>query len=89
MDLEFASIELQKLFTDSQGAEKYKESAYKGFLVVTTLMLNAVTLKDLSIFRRKNFEELKGARRGEYSLRLDQQYGSSSGLIQIELPLSS
>jgi len=65
---------LRRLYTETQGAHKYAAGVVDAFFEVVAIIVAAPDERELYRYRSLKFEELKGNRKGQYSLRLNKQY---------------
>ncbi|MBM4429866.1 MAG: plasmid maintenance system killer [Chloroflexi bacterium] len=74
MRFQFKKRRLQVLYTEGKGAHKYPAGVVAAFSEVMAIIESASDQQELRAFKSLHFEQLKGARRGECSLRLNDQY---------------
>ena len=74
----FDSDDLQKLYqiplSELRGKKSYPYEVINQYKKKVQLLISIQNLEDLKQFRGLNFERLKGNRKGQYSIRLNNQY---------------
>ena len=81
MRIDFKSRELYLLYTEERNAHRYPPGVIVNFFEVMTIIAGAANENDIRAMKSLHFEKLSGARRRQYSLRLNKQYRL---IIQIE-----
>lgn len=74
MEIEFRNPDLERLETDDAGQGAYGIAIVKAFRKVVNFIRCAVDERDFRAMRSLNFENLKGDRSHQYSLRLNAQW---------------
>lgn len=74
MKFEFKNKALLLLYTDEKGAHHYPANVVESFFDVMAAIEAAVNESDIRALKGLRYEELKGARHGQVSLRLNRQY---------------
>ena len=74
MEVRFENEDLEKLATDPKSDGGFSRDIVKAFRKRVQFIRSAKDERDFWAFRRVGFEKLKGARRGEYSMRLNDQF---------------
>ena len=74
MDVEFDDDDLDKLEVDPRATCGFTQGVVKGFRKAMQAIRNAEDERDLYALRGLRFEKLKGDRRGQRSLRCNDQY---------------
>jgi proteic killer suppression protein len=74
MDVEFASEELRRLEVDPTFGGGWDAAIVRGFRKVMQAIRAAADERDLYALRGLRFEKLKGQRKHQHSLRLNQQW---------------
>ena len=70
----FADRKLEKFYTEEKGAHKYPEGVVDAFFDVVALIADAPDERDLYALKSLHYEKLKGKRRHQRSLRLNDQF---------------
>ena len=78
---DFKSRELLLLYTEERNTRRYPPGVVDSFFEVMAIIASAANENDIRAMKSLHFEKLSGARRGQYSLRLNKQYRL---IIQIE-----
>jgi proteic killer suppression protein len=78
MKVYFNTNELQEFYetplNELRGKRNYPKAVIKQYKSKVQLLLSLPKLEDLAKFRGLNFEHLKGDRKGQCSIRLNDQY---------------
>lgn len=74
MEVRFEDDELKRLAGDASFDGGKPRAIVKGFRKLIQLILSAKDERHFYGFRGVNFEKLRGARAGEYSMRINDQY---------------
>ncbi len=74
MDLEFDDENLRQLATDANYLGGYSPAVVKSFRKKIQIIKSAIDERDLYAMRSLNFKELKGSRKGDFSIRLNRQW---------------
>lgn len=76
MLVKFSNDYLEKLYEGKtvKGKPRYSEQVIKKFVQKVTILKNVENSIALYQFRGLNFEELKGDKKGVYSIRIDLSY---------------
>ena len=74
MDVEFGDDDLDRLEVDPQATCGLPQGVVKGFRKAMQAIRNAVDERDLYALRGLRFEKLSGDRKGQRSLRCNDQY---------------
>jgi proteic killer suppression protein len=78
MIIYFATEELLKLYetplSNMKGKQKFSRDIIKQYKKKVQLLIAIPKLENLSQFRSLNFEQLKGNKKGQCSIRLNDQY---------------
>ena len=76
MVVKFENDYLQNLYEGNQlkGKPKYSDPVIRSFILKVNIMKNVENSNSLTQFKGLNFEELKGNRKGIYSIRIDRSY---------------
>lgn len=94
MIVEFEAVELEELYETPleaiKGKRKYPVEVIKQYKKKVAVLIGINVLEDLRAFRGLNFEYLKGDRKGQCSIRLNDQYRlifvpTKDGSIQVLL----
>lgn len=72
MEIKFATKDLEALYTDEEGAERYPSEVVSAFFRRVDLIRGAVDERDLRAMKSAHFEKLEGTER--YSMRLNRQW---------------
>ena len=70
----FQTRKLEALYTDEKGAHKYPVGVVDAFFNVVSVIAAARDERDLYALKGLRFEKLKGQRKGQHSLRLNDQW---------------
>jgi toxin HigB-1 len=70
----FKDKKLEKMFYWEKGKEKYPPGVVDRFFDVMTVINNADDERALASFHSLNFEKYRNHRKGQYSIRLNNQY---------------
>ena len=70
----FKTARLLQLYTNMKGSTKYSSSVIDAFFEVMAIIVAAPDERDFYAIKSLHFEKLQGDRRGERSLRLNDQY---------------
>ena len=70
----FKNKKLEALYTEEKGAHKYPPGVVDAFLEVMSVISAAVDERDLYELKGLRFEKLKGDRKGQHSIRLNDQF---------------
>ncbi|MEZ4735022.1 MAG: type II toxin-antitoxin system RelE/ParE family toxin [Caldilineaceae bacterium] len=70
----FATDELRNLYTNREGAARYGVEVVEAFFRVMAIIRNAGDERDLRTMRSLHYEQLKGKRSHQHSLRLNRQW---------------
>lgn len=74
MEIEFTDANLERLYTEESYTAGLSPAIVKAFRKVTQMIRAAVDERDLYARPALRFEKLLGKRKGEHSLRLNDQY---------------
>jgi len=78
MEVQFGNLKLERLFVTPlkqfKGKQSFPVEVIKQFKKRIPLLMAITKLDDLRMFKGLNFEYLKGERKGECSIRLNDQY---------------
>lgn len=74
MKSRFTDKKLERLYTEEKGAKKFPKAVVENFFHVMGVIDAATSTQDLRALKGLRFEQLKGARAGQSSLRLNDQY---------------
>ena len=74
MRFRFQTRKLRRLYEEEYGARKYPEQVVDAFFDVLAVIDSALDERDLYALKSLHYEKLKGARRGQRSLRLNEQF---------------
>ena len=74
MDIEFASDDLRKLATDTDEKGGFDAAIVKAFRKAIQVIAAAPDERTLRAYRSFRFKQLKGQRKGEWSIRLNRQW---------------
>jgi proteic killer suppression protein len=70
----FKNKKLEALYTEEKGAHKYSPGLVDAFLDVMSVIAAAVDERDLYKLKGLRYEKLKGDRKGQHSIRLNDQF---------------
>lgn len=70
----FKNKKLEALYTEEKGAKKLPRAVVDAFFQVMTAIVAAASTQDLRELKSLHFEQLKGDRAGQCSVRLNAQY---------------
>ena len=70
----FVSDDLRNLYTKREGAADYGTEVVDAFFKVMAIIRNANDERDIRAMRSLNYEQLKGRRSHQHSLRLNRQW---------------
>jgi proteic killer suppression protein len=70
----FAKKNILQLYTDRKGARKYPAPVVDAFFKAVAMMSAAKDERDLYSLKSSHFEKLKGKRRNQHSVRLNDQF---------------
>jgi proteic killer suppression protein len=65
---------LEDLYFEEKGAYKYPREVVDAFFYVMSVIEAAIDIREFYNLKGLHFEKLKGSRRDEHSMRLNQQY---------------
>ena len=74
MEVEFAEEDLRQLLYEAGFSMGLGQAVVRGYRKVMGVVLAAVDIRDLRALRSLRFEKLKGKRKGQWSLRLNDQW---------------
>lgn len=74
MDWRFANRTLELLYTRGDGKQVYPEEVVRAFLRRVNDVRSARSEQDLRAMKSLHYEQLKGDRQGQISLRLNKQW---------------
>ena len=74
MRFEFKNKKLAALYTEEKGARKYGAAVVAAFFDVMDVINNAKDERDLYALKSLRYEQLKGARSHQRSIRLNRQF---------------
>ena len=74
MRFRFKTHKLRALYTDNAGASKFPAAVVAAFFRRMATIESAQDERDLYAVKGVHFERLKGARAGQHSMRLNDQY---------------
>ena len=74
MRFRFKSKKLKALYTEERGAHKYPPGAVDAFFRVMSTIAAALDERDLYALKGLRYEKLKGGRREQHSIRLNDQF---------------
>lgn len=74
MRFQFRSKKIQSLYTEEKGAHKYPEGVVKAFFEAMAVISSARDERDIRALKLFRYEKLKGSRRGEHSICLNDQF---------------
>ena len=70
----FGNKKLEALYVEEKGAKKYSTAVVDGFFEVVEIIRAAKDERDIRVFQSLRYEKLKGDRRGQWSLRINDQF---------------
>jgi toxin HigB-1 len=70
----FKNDDLRKLYVDGVGGKNYSQEVVTAFFRVIGVIKNAVDERDLRKLKSLHYEQLKGKRHHQHSLRLNRQW---------------
>ncbi len=74
MRFRFAEAKLEELYTRGRGGKRYSKQVLDAFLRAIATIDAAADERDLYAQKGLHFEKLKGDRKGQRSIRLNQQW---------------
>jgi proteic killer suppression protein len=74
MEFRFKSKKLESLYFECKGEQEYGAPVVKAFFKVMAIIDNAVDERDIRAFKALRYENLKGDRNGQSSVRLNDQW---------------
>lgn len=74
MDVEFADSNLERMYADKTFSGGHSDAVVKGFRKVMSWIHGAADERNLYAFRSLHFEKLKGKRRHQRLLRINDQW---------------
>ncbi len=74
MDVSFADDDLERLFTDAQYSGGYSKALVRSFRQKVQFILAASDERDLRQWKSLHYEQLKGKRKHQCSIRLNKQW---------------
>ena len=74
MRFRFTKKQLEALYTEGKGAKKYPAGVVDSFFEVMAAVDAATSTLDLRALKGMRFEQLRGKRKGQCSLRLNDQF---------------
>lgn len=74
MDVEFADEDLRRLLCEAGFSKGLGQAVVRGYRKAMGVVIAAVDVRDLFALRSLRFEKLKGKRKGQWSLRLNDQW---------------
>ena len=74
MRFRFKNRKLEALHTEEKGAHKYSPGVVDAFFEVVSVISAAVDERDLYNLKGLRYEKLKGDRKGQHSIRLNDQF---------------
>lgn len=74
MRFTFKSHKLEQLYYDDVTDSRYPESVVEAFFDVMATIEAVLDIRDLYAFKGLRFEKLKGKRKDQHSLRLNEQF---------------
>jgi proteic killer suppression protein len=72
MEVRFATSDIEQLYTEGKGTERYPSEVVSAFFRRVELIQNATDERDLRALKGVRFEKLRGSDR--YSMRLNRQW---------------
>jgi len=70
----FKNKKLEALYTEEKGAHKYSRGVVDAFVDVMSVISAAVDERDLRKLKGLRYEKLRGDRKGQHSIRLNDQF---------------
>jgi proteic killer suppression protein len=70
----FKNKKLEALYTEEKGAHKYPPGVVDAFLDVMSVIAAALDERDLYKLKGLRYEKLKGDRKGQHSIHLNDQF---------------
>ncbi len=74
MRFSFKNKKLKALYTEEKGAHKYSPGVVDAFWEVMSVISAAVDERDLRKLKGLRYEKLRGDRKGQHSIRLNDQF---------------
>lgn len=74
MDVEFADSDLEQMYTENAFSGGHSDAIVKGFRKVMSWICGATDERDLYALKSLHFEKLKGKRKHQRSLRINDQW---------------
>jgi toxin HigB-1 len=74
MEIEFLNTDLERLFTEKDYISSYDKVIKKAFTKVVTWIITAKDERDFYGKKSVRYEKLKGDRKKQHSMRLNDQY---------------
>ena len=74
MDIKFADDDYERLETDASFDMHFSEAIVRSYRKKLQFLRGANSIQDVYGFKSLHCEKLKGARQGQYSIRLNDQY---------------
>ena len=74
MRFRFRYKKLEALYTEGKGAHKYPPGIVDAFVEVMSVIQSAADERDLRMLKGLRYEKLKGDRKGQHSMRLNDQF---------------
>jgi proteic killer suppression protein len=74
LHFKFKKKKLEDLYYLEKGARKYPPEVVDAFFFVMSVIEAAIDLREFYNLKSLHFEKLKGSRKDEHSMRLNQQY---------------
>lgn len=74
MRFSFKNKKLKVLYTEEKGAHKYSPGIVDAFVDVMSVISAAVDERDLRKLKGLRYEKLRGDRKGQHSIRLNDQF---------------
>jgi len=74
MDVSFADDDLERLFTDADYSGGFSRAIVRSFRQKVQFLLAAEDERDLRQWKSLHYERLKGQRKHQWSIRLNQQW---------------
>lgn len=74
MRFRFDRSKIEVLFTEEKNAHRYPPEIVDAFFEAMTAIMSAKDTRDLRALKSFHFEKLKGKRKDEFSLRLNDQW---------------
>jgi toxin HigB-1 len=70
----FANKKLERLFLEGKGADKLPQNVYENFMDAVRMLIRIPDERELYALTGYHPEKLRGDRKGQYSLRLNDQF---------------